>query len=313
MARRLRQDYAGAWHHVMHRGARRAPIFKLTTDCQGFLDILEVACERTGLEVHAYSLMPNHYHLLIRSPLANLSEGMQYLNSTYTLWLNKRHRWDGPVFRGRFRSELVDKEEYLRVLFAYIHLNPLRASLVPRLHSEAWTSHRVYLGKEERPPWLQTEFFTDLFGSAKKLHAFVLAVHQGKESYPDDFDPETGMFARRAIAGEGITRTAQRKKMQQARRSHARHQDPDAVIRRVCRMTGARPADLLRVQRGPGANPARRLAIWALNRSTGLSQRQIGERLDASYHQVTRLLSRIRGEEPREPLRTWIEEWLADE
>src|SRR4051812_16842847 len=99
MARRPRIDAPGCWHHVMHRGARRAPIFRDDEDCLLFLKGLEEAVDHHGLEVHAYALMPNHFHLLVRSPLGNLSKAMKHVTATFTLRANRRHRWDGPVFR----------------------------------------------------------------------------------------------------------------------------------------------------------------------------------------------------------------------
>ena len=111
----------------MHRGARRAPIFVRDADCVLLLDTLGDVVDRFGLEVHAYSLMPNHYHLLVCTPAGNLSRAMRHLNGVYTQRLNRLHDWDGPVFRGRFKSQLVTEEAYRRELVAYIHLNPVRA------------------------------------------------------------------------------------------------------------------------------------------------------------------------------------------
>ena len=199
MTRKKRIDYEGAWHHVMHRGARRAPIFKVKSDCQGFLDLLDDSVEQFGLEVHAFSLMPNHYHLLVRSALGNLSEAMQDLNGNYAQWINRRHRWDGPVFRGRFASQLVEDEEYLRVLIAYIHLNPVKAGLINKTTDEGWTSCRAYMNKEKPPDFLRTDFFIDLFGGKKKLHSFVESYRLGRKEYPEDFNAETGLFKRKVI------------------------------------------------------------------------------------------------------------------
>lgn len=315
MARQKRIDFPGAWHHVMHRGARRAPIFKLTDDCRGFLDVVREVVGRFGVEVHAYALMPNHYHLLVRSALGNLSEAMQYLNGTYTLWLNARHRWDGPVFRGRFRNQLVADEEHLRILVAYIHLNPVEAHLARRVTDEAWTSHRAYAGLDDPPTWLTTRFFLDLFGGAEKLGEFVRGYRQGVMEYPEDFNPETGLFEKQKDTAPGplarvpaITRRAGRQPP-----SHARNRPTEEVLQEVMALTGATMAELKRTEMGPRANPARRFAIWALCHSGTLSQREVGKVLDASHEQVARLLGRLRKDGANEPMAGWMKEWQARE
>jgi len=294
----------------MHRGARRAPIFKLPDDCYGFLSLLEEMVDRFGLEIHAYSLMPNHYHLLIRSVMGNLSKGMQFMNGTYTIWLNKRHRWDGPVFRGRYKSQLVEDEEYLRYLIAYIHLNPLEARLVRRLSDEAWTSHRAYLGKDQTPSWLVTKEFLRIFGGRKKMHEFILSVRRKAIQYPDDFNEETGLFIRRGIKRDAPFSTSNKKRLQS---SHHRLRDAEDVLTDVLKICGSSLKYLKQVQMGFRANPERRFAIWALNRSSNLSQREIAKQLDVSYHQVTRLLGRMRANKPLEPVRSWIKMWIERE
>jgi putative transposase len=312
MPRPKREDYPGAFHHVMNRGARRAPIFKLKDDCVGFLDLLGDTVGRFGLEVHAFSLMPNHYHLLVRSRLGNLSEALQHLNGNYTQWLNRRHRWDGPVFRGRFKSQLVTDEKHLRYLLAYIHLNPVSVHLVPRLTSEAWTSHRAYIRRENRPEWLSTGLFLELLGGPKKLHEFVLSVHRGAKRYPEDFDPETGLFKKKALQGE---RDRKRGSKQRGRVMvmDKRHLNMEEVLAKVCRMTGASEGELRAREKGRGANPARRFAIWALYRGAGIKQREIAKRLNVTLYQVSKLLSRLRNEEASEPVAGWMNKWLAEE
>jgi putative transposase len=316
MVRQKREDFPGAWHHVMHRGARRAPIFLDREDNLAFLETLGEVVERSGLEVHAFSLMPNHYHLLLRSPQANLSEGMRYLNGTYTLWLNARHSWDGPVFRGRFRSQLVVDEAYLRYLLAYIHLNPVEAYLVKRLTDEAWTSHRAYLGKDTHHSWLTTGFFLEFFDGPEGVHEFVQSVRRGEVEYPPDFDIDTGLFKKKAIESDPAEPRPRRKRGGQAApviKGWHRLRSAETVLSEVLALTGVTEVDLRNSARGPGANPARRFAVWALNRSSMLNQREIAARLAVSFKQVVSLLARMRKQPPDEPVRSWIRDWLRRE
>ena len=196
MTRPPRIDFPGAWHHVMHRGARRAPIFTLTEHCGLFLALVEKVAARHELEVHAFALMPNHYHLLVRSRRGNLPDAMRELNGAYTRRANELHRWDGPLFRGRYHSQLVEDESALPYILAYIHLNPLRANLVTRVDSDCWTSHGAYLGRPHEPQWLTRGYFLGLFGSGAALQEYVLDLHRGKTVWPDDFSLREGWLPR---------------------------------------------------------------------------------------------------------------------
>ena len=309
MPRAKRQDHKGAWHHVMNRGTRKSKTFLADRHCSKFLEIVGEAVDRYGLEVHAYSLMPNHYHLLVRSPLGNLSRCMRHINGTYTLWFNKVQRLEGPVFRGRFKSQLVEDEEYLRILIAYIHLNPIAAHLVRRLDSDAWTSHRAYIGRDSVPSWLTTEVLLDLFNGKSRLHDFVRSVHTKAVKYPEDFNPETGLFKKKAI-----TRRVQQANCP-AKPTHlpTRFRSPDKVLQDVCQITGANLTHIKKADKGPRANPARRFAIWALYWGAGLKHREIAQKLHVPLYQVSKLLSRLRKGTKSQPLRQWMDEWLTRE
>jgi putative transposase len=128
MARKVRIEYPGAVYHVMSRGDRREEIFRSDRDRFTFIDTLEEACERAGFLVHAYVLMPNHYHLLLETPEGNLVDGMRWLQATYTIRFKFRNNLVGHVFQGRYKAIPVDSgpSEYFRVLSDYIHLNPAR-------------------------------------------------------------------------------------------------------------------------------------------------------------------------------------------
>ncbi|PYK97732.1 MAG: transposase [Verrucomicrobia bacterium] len=163
MARKLRVEYAGAIYHVMNRGDRREPIFKDDTDRQRFVETLGEACAKTGWQVHAYVLMPNHFHLVVETPKPNLVAGMKWLMGTYTNRFNRRHKLFGHLFSGRYKSLIVDGSGagYLKSACDYVHLNPSRAQLVAAeqaLKSFVWSSWPAYLrAPSQRPAWLRVD------------------------------------------------------------------------------------------------------------------------------------------------------------
>ena len=163
MARKLRVEYPGAIYHVLNRGDRREPIFKDGQDRQAFLDALSAACARTGWQVHAYVLMPNHFHLVVETPQPNLVAGMKWFLGTYTGRFNRRHKLFGHLFSGRYKSLLVDGSGtgYLKTVCDYVHLNPARAKLLKKdqpLRAFAWSSWPAYLAApSKRPAWLRVD------------------------------------------------------------------------------------------------------------------------------------------------------------
>ena len=124
MARPLRISYPGAFYHVTSRGNERKAVFKSSGDREKFLGYLASASQRYDARVHAYCLMDNHYHLLIQSPRANLSEIMHHINGAYTTYFNVNRARPGHLFQGRYKAILVDIDEYAKELSRYLHLNP---------------------------------------------------------------------------------------------------------------------------------------------------------------------------------------------
>jgi len=163
MPRKLRIEYPGAMYHVMSRGDRREKIFLDDVDRQDFIKTLAEACQKTNWQVHAYCLMPNHYHLVLETPEPNLVAGMAWLQSTYTIRLNHRHQLFGHVLSGRYKSQLVEGSGngYLRTACDYVHFNPVRAGMLPgqeRLLSYPWSSFGAYMAApEHRPSWVRVD------------------------------------------------------------------------------------------------------------------------------------------------------------
>ena len=168
MPRPLRIEFDGAWYHVMNRGARKREIFHDDHDRLLFLSLLGDIKEIWNVEVHAYSLMDNHFHLLLHTPNSNLSRSMKHLCASYAAHYNKKYSKDGALLRGRFKSILVEKGDYLLALVRYIHMNPVKAGLsqVPEKHP--WTSHGSYLGIQSSPDFLIKVDILSEFGRPSK-------------------------------------------------------------------------------------------------------------------------------------------------
>lgn len=167
MSRPLRIEYPGAWYHVMNRGRRAEDIFFSPVDYELFLTILQETCVEWDLQVSAYCLMPNHYHLLIRTPSGNLSRCMRHINGIYTQRFNRAHELDGQLFRGRYKSVLVDSDSYLLEVMRYIHQNPLKAGITKNLVQFKWSSHTAYLSKTNKWQWITKDFLLYLLSEKK--------------------------------------------------------------------------------------------------------------------------------------------------
>jgi len=300
MPRPPRIDYPGAWHHVWQRGARRKPIFKDDGHCIRFFDILDQTVRKLRLEVHAYALMPNHYHLLVRTEDGNISRCMQQIDGLYTQAINRLEGWDGSLYRGRFKNQLVENETYLMELAVYLHLNPVRAKLALSPEDECWTSHTAYIGHTSKPRWLTCDVLLELFGGAKEFHAFVQRRHVKQTEWPGELDLETGWLKLQEEKPAGVPPVPPRD-------TKRKEQSPAVILDKVKEIAGVSHEELLAVTRGPGANPARRFAVIALYYRTNLKQKEIAQHLEMTENQVRNILCRSRAGQV-----VLIRDWLAE-
>jgi putative transposase len=163
MPRPGREDYEGAWQHVMNRGVDRGAVFRSDDDRAIFLDCLAVTTSRFGLQAHAYCLLDNHFHLLLFSESGRLSDGMRFLTGRFTQRINYRDARDGPLFRGRFASVLVKSDAQLVCVSRYIHRNPVEAGLVREAWDWPWSSARAYVAMAAPPAWLRMDVILHMF------------------------------------------------------------------------------------------------------------------------------------------------------
>jgi putative transposase len=159
MARKLRLEYPGAIYHVINRGNYRAWVFKTEGARAAFETCLFEACERSGWLLHAFVIMGNHFHLAVETPKGNLIAGMQWLQSTFANRFNALRGERGHLFQGRYKSLVVEAGDALGQVCHYLHLNPVRAGIMPveRLSDYPASSYWYLARPKERPAFLRVE------------------------------------------------------------------------------------------------------------------------------------------------------------
>jgi putative transposase len=168
MPRLARLDAPGVLHHVMGRGIERKKIFLNDTDRDDFIGRLSALAQDGAMEIYAWVLMPNHFHLLCKTKNLPLASIMRRILTGYVVNFNKRHRRYGHLFQNRYKSIVCQEDVYLKELVRYIHLNLLRAGLVKdfrELNRNPWSGHSALAGKMKRE-WQSTEYVLSFFGSS---------------------------------------------------------------------------------------------------------------------------------------------------
>jgi len=169
MPRLARLDARGVLHHVMGRGIERRDIFLSDSDREDFIGRLSLMAQEGALDVYAWALLPNHFHLLVKTQNRPLASCMRKILTGYAVNFNRRHKRHGHLFQNRYKSIVCQEDLYLKELVRYIHLNLLRAGLVKdlkELNSSPWSGHSALMGKMERK--LQnTEYVLSFFGNSR--------------------------------------------------------------------------------------------------------------------------------------------------
>ena len=292
MPRKLRVQYPGAMYHVMSRGDRGERIFLDDIDRHDFIKTLAEACQKTGWQVHAYCLMSNHFHLVLETPEPNLVPGMAWLQSTYTIRLNHRHRLHGHVFSGRYKAQLVESSGngYLRTACDYVHLNPVRARLLKpeeRLLAYPWSSVAAYVAApEHRPSWIRIDRLLGEHGfqedSAACREAFerMMERRRSEETDPEIHEPLRGgwCFGSEAFRQEMLRRAEGSLGGNHAGELHRQAADAKAerIIAEELQRNGWSEGDFLARRK---KDPAKLAVAARLRRETTLPLKAIAARL----------------------------------
>lgn len=315
MPRKARIDASGALHHIIARGIDRRSIFEDATDRNDFLKRVATILSETQTTCYAWTLIPNHFHLLLRTGPSSISTVMRRLLTGYAISYNYRHRRYGHLFQNRYKSILCQEDTYLLELVRYIHLNPLRAGIVKdvgELHRYPYCGHSVLLGRFDRN-WQDTDYVLKLFDKTvsrarRRYREFVRkGVNQGRrpELAGGGLVRSAGGWSavnalRRAgfwqkaderILGDGdfVTTVLQQAGEQLERRYclKAKGYDFEAVVERVVKLLGMESSQVLTNSKNKQSVRARSLVcFWAFN-ELGMNQTELAQKFGISQPAVS--------------------------
>ncbi len=292
MARPLRMDYPDTFYHILSRGNEKRDIFYNGKDYLRFLEALANMVGRFNLEIHAYVLMKNHYHLLIRTREANLSRAIQWLGVSYSVWFNHRHERSGHLFQGRFKSFLIENDRYFTAMCHYIHGNPLRAGLVRRLWNYKWSSYRAYMNRRYEVSWLTTKLVLGMYGGSRKEFLNDQEMSLGEEKYILD-ELKHGLYlGSKEFGVECIGRVKKEGSREKPQgRSLLRERNIRALSLEILGRLGERdPESALKVRKYLCRN--RDTAIYILSQLGVYRNGEIGEVFGVGYTAVTGAVKR---------------------
>jgi REP element-mobilizing transposase RayT len=296
MVRQLRVEFDNAFYHITSRGNLRDKIFYNATDRERFLEILSRTKERYGFLLHAYALMDNHYHLLMETPKANLSQIMQNINTSYTVYVNRKYQRSGHLLQGRFKGIIVDKDRYLVGLSRYIHLNPVRAKLVKKPLNYTWTSYRAFINQRVENSLVDIgetlSYFSKRRNRAVRCYRKFVEADEGRDENPFA-KMEAGLLLGDGAFKAKVLRLIERIKVDeeipQAKRLRKKA-SIDAVIK-GCQVFYGKDRKAL-VERGSG-NEGRQVAIYLVKILTGEKGKEIGRYFGIKGPAVSDAIKRI--------------------
>jgi len=263
-----------------------------------FIDLLIELNEMWNVNVAAYCLMENHYHVLLQTPEGNISRCMRHLNSIYTQRYNRRHGFDGQLFRGRYKSILVCNDSHLLQLVRYIHKNPVKAGIVKNIQDYEWSSYKGYLSYAKKWDWLYKGYILSMITPKKRgrLKPFVEFMQK------DDSDEVTRLFSLKKLPlffgpESFITGIKEKyyfkKKNDEVPESKNLAPTSDIIISAVCEHYEVTFNELLKTRRGKFNEP-RNIVVYLLRHIRGENLNNISTLLKIqTYSTVSSIIRRV--------------------
>jgi len=306
MARPLRIEMADGVYHVASRGLERRRIVRDDRDRHRWLALLDEVARRRGWRVFAWALMGNHFHLFVRTPEPDLSAGLHDLNSGYATWFNRRHRRHGPLFQGRFKAILVEREHHYWELSRYVHLNPVRAGLVDDPREYGWGSCPAYFGRGDVPEWLAWQEVLAEHGqtvrAARRAYGRFLLAGLASPSGSPLHDAVAGTVLGSPGFVARVTAWVQQRMPDAevpAAKAFVPERSIDEIVRAVCSAYGASPDTM--VDRGRHHNDPRDVAVYLCRRLTRVPVAELGARFGGAHvSTISHIVTRVRDRRARD-------------
>ena len=307
MARPLRIEYPGAYYHVMSRGNSRQDIFFTDNDRLTFLEGLAGSCEIYAVRCVAYVLMANHFHFILQTSQPNLSEFMRHLLVTYTVRFNRKHGRSGHVFQGRYKSLLVEQDEYLLPLSRYIHLNPIRTSQfkdagyrtkTDYLKKYRWSTFPGYCYLRKRNKRIDYKWLLEVYAggdkpqSRRRYREYVFGGVLGQTENPFDHVVHQSILGTENFV-EWVKKklTWEKEREVPPLRKLRRSIPVEDIIGNVSAAFGVESTQIL--NRNRNVNTLRQMAMELCYRHSSKNQREIGEIFSVDYSTVSQNRKRL--------------------
>ncbi len=304
MARKPRIAYPGALYHVILRGNQKQKVFLDDKDRLDYLDRLQRYGERYNVTFYAYTLMDNHVHILLETGREPLYKVMQGLNQSYTQYFNRRHHTVGHLFQGRYKAILCDQEAYLLELVRYIHLNPVRAKITSDAGLYPWSSHQVYLGREERgfinTDTVLSQFSRERTTARQEFDKFVSEGIKGSHR---------GEYYREVLGDREFIEEVFKKTKSDLKAEDKRRYSLDDVVGAVESITGVNRGRLISKERKPPISLARNLLVYVAKRHSFLKGKEVADFLKRDPSLLVRMERMWETERQRDK---WVEMILEE-
>ena len=304
MTRPLRIQFPGAVYHVMNRGNEKNDIFSDDEDQSRFLKILSQSAKTYNVKVYCFVLMKNHFHLLVETPLGNLSEFMRHFNISYTSHYNRRHDRVGHLYQGRYKSILVQKDSYLTMVSKYIHLNPAKTVAMESLNPDQrlqylwaykWSSLPGYFDPALRFDFVNYDLILVEYGGCNQT-GINLYKQQLAEDLSADFNIDEKVIGRSILGDKEFvafikdTHLKDKKEREKPGIGEInKYLSQDVVLALLADEFEIEPEKIFKA-----SGRIRQIIMTILYKYAGLNNREIGENFGVDYSTVSQNRKRLR-------------------